>query len=645
MVRVVSAKSAFHVVSIVSLNPASWFAMAIRAVILPTRSFAPFISSGLRATLLLVCCLYRLRTLSMREVSFTDENFEQLQISLLHPGVLIQARPCYRFFPFITTMSYNHQNQRLTINMATSWPSREPVQSGHDGSDPPKIPLPPFLPALNIEPESYTVPFDHSGVLEKAVLRDTPSYNTFERDSTYLHSSASSADVSGFQGSLEVSRLPPKRHMRLLRHLRLTFVTTYRRIFFLIFVLNLLGLGRLFRKHNVDDINLDNLATWSSANLLISILVRQDFFVNAIFRTAWLVPWRVPLRIRRLIARIYTYGGIHSGAAVAGTIWFLTFTCFVTIRFAKEGSYTLPVVILTWLILVLLVLILIFAFRTLRSQYHDVFEMTHRFLGWCTVMLFWCQLLSLVKLLAEASTKSFIVTLIRSPTFWNLVAITMLMVQPWISLRKWTFASERLSSHTMRLHFSHPVHRFSCLSVSTSPLKEWHPFATFPSTESGSGGASLIVSAAGDWTTSLLKSSPQTMHLWVKGFPKPGVLSLSCIFPRVVIVTTGSGIGPSLSSLLDRPAGQFCRLIWSTRTPVETFGKNMMAYVNCADPNALIIDTNVTGRPDLVRVAWNVYKEMGAEAVFVLSNESVTKKIVYGLESRGVPAFGPIWDS
>jgi hypothetical protein len=31
--------------------------------------------------------------------------------------------------------------------------------------------------------------------------------------------------------------------------------------------------------------------------------------------------------------------------------------------------------------------------------------------------------------------------------------------------------------------------------------------------------------------------------------------------------------------------------------------------------------------------------------VFVLSNERVTRKVVYGLESRGVPAFGPIWDS
>jgi len=47
----------------------------------------------------------------------------------------------------------------------------------------------------------------------------------------------------------------------------------------------------------------------------------------------------------------------------------------------------------------------------------------------------------------------------------------------------------------------------------------------------------------------------------------------------------------------------------------------------------------------LVEVAWNTWRETRAEAVFVLSNELVTRKVVYGLDSRGVPAFGPIWDS
>jgi hypothetical protein len=67
--------------------------------------------------------------------------------------------------------------------------------------------------------------------------------------------------------------------------------------------------------------------------------------------------------------------------------------------------------------------------------------------------------------------------------------------------------------------------------------------------------------------------------------------------------------------------------------------------VKKADPDALVLDTDEMGRPDLLDVAWRMYAECRAEAVFVLSNEKVTRRVVGGLEKRGVPAFGPIWDS
>ena len=38
-------------------------------------------------------------------------------------------------------------------------------------------------------------------------------------------------------------------------------------------------------------------------------------------------------------------------------------------------------------------------------------------------------------------------------------------------------------------------------------------------------------------------------------------------------------------------------------------------------------------------------KEFDAEAVIVISNKKLTWQVVYGLESRGIPAYGAIWDS
>lgn len=537
-------------------------------------------------------------------------------------------------------MSYGqpHQRPESVITAPLYWWKRRKLR--HNTSQPLKLPLPDFPPALDFNVDDFVSTSGSNWDVEKAVNFCAPSYDcgisTLSIATAYT--SLSQPNVTTLSPSVH-----PKEQPRLLRHLRLTLFTVYRRIFSLIFIVNFIGLLLILR--NPNPINIDHLATWASTNFLLSILIRAEFFVNFIFRTAWLVPWSVSLRIRRLVARVYTYGGVHSGTAVAGTMWFSAFTTLLSIRFARQSWYTAPIIVLTWCIFISLLLIILLAFPHLRSRYHNTFEMTHRFLGWGSIVLFWAQLLLLTYHSAQALHTHFAKLLIHQPTFWNLILLTAILIHPWLCLRKWTFVPEKLSSHALRLHFTKPIRRLSCLSISTSPLKEWHPFATFPSTDPLQPGGSMVISAAGDWTTSLISSPDPRTTFWVKGNVKTGVLSLSCIFRRVIIVTTGSGIGPALSSLLDKPEGQFCRLVWSTRSPIQTYGAQLCSEVERVDPDALIIDTDHMGRPDLVRVAWMMWRELQAEAVFVLSNEKVTRKVVYGLESRGVPAFGPIWDS
>jgi len=64
-----------------------------------------------------------------------------------------------------------------------------------------------------------------------------------------------------------------------------------------------------------------------------------------------------------------------------------------------------------------------------------------------------------------------------------------------------------------------------------------------------------------------------------------------------------------------------------------------------ADPDAVIIDTRESGRPDMVAITYNMFLEAEAEAVFCISNPKLTRKIVYAMETRGIPAYGPVWDS
>jgi len=170
-------------------------------------------------------------------------------------------------------------------------------------------------------------------------------------------------------------------------------------------------------------------------------------------------------------------------------------------------------------------------------------------------------------------------------------------------------------------------------------LVEWHAFATIA--KPGEKGFSVVVSKAGDWTTRQIKTAPTKM--WVKGVPTCGALRICPLFRSIVLVATGSGIGPCLPVLMAKKMN--VRVFWSTPNPEKTFGQEIIDAVKTADPRAVIHDTRTMGRPDMVAITWRLLIESGAEAVAIISNKKLTQKVVYGMEARGVPAYGAIFDS
>ena len=122
-------------------------------------------------------------------------------------------------------------------------------------------------------------------------------------------------------------------------------------------------------------------------------------------------------------------------------------------------------------------------------------------------------------------------------------------------------------------------------------------------------------------------------------------MRIATLFNRVLVVATGSGIGPCLGHIQSPHAGCATQVFWSTRDPERSFGSDMVNSIKRSVPSALIWDTDKLGRPDMVRLCYNMAKEFRAEAVIAIANEKITKRIVYGLETRGVPAYGAIWDS
>lgn len=222
-----------------------------------------------------------------------------------------------------------------------------------------------------------------------------------------------------------------------------------------------------------------------------------------------------------------------------------------------------------------------------------------------------------------------------------LALVTFSVALPWLRLRKVAVRLERPSSHVVLARFDHGETPFagSSTAISRSPLREWHSFANVPAP--GEPGFRLTISRAGDWTGAFIDDLPA--KVWVKGITTAGVANIETLFTKVVYVATGSGIGPCLPHLLAAEVPS--RLVWATRDPRTTYGDALVDEILAVQPHALVWDTSRRGKPDMVRLAYEAYRDFGAEAVICISNKRLTWQVVHGLERRGIPAYGAIWDS
>ena len=389
-------------------------------------------------------------------------------------------------------------------------------------------------------------------------------------------------------------------------------------------------------------IRLDILSKITLINFTIGILIRQQYIINVLFKIATSIPKSWPLFIRRRAGKIYHFGGIHIGGNVSGTFWFLLFLGSLFFDFFSKTKRSQHDITLLWtgvLLSGILVYMIIMALPKLRAKYHNSFEKSHRFGGWTALILFWVQMFITID--NQNPDLGMIASLIHSLNFWLLILITISILLPWLRLKKVEVDITKPSNHVILARFNYGETPFagSSTSISRSPLLEWHSFANVP--EPAKEGFRLTISRAGDWTGKLIDDMPK--HLWVKGITTAGVGNVDKLFKKVIWVATGSGIGPCLPHLLSMETAS--RLIWATRNPRKTYGNGLIDEILNVQPEAIIWDTDAYGKPDMVKLAYKAYKEYGAEAVICISNKKLTWKVVYGLESRGIPAYGAIWDS
>ena len=435
------------------------------------------------------------------------------------------------------------------------------------------------------------------------------------------------------QATSTSSALPPKKKAfyRLLRH---PMAMPYNRLAISVVIINItvaVILGQL----GFDSIPLATFMNVILANFAVAILIRQQYVINALFKVATSVPLSWPLSIRWACGKVYHFGGVHVGGFFSATLWF----AYYLGRLTTMAAQTKPAgaTWMAWVHLPLLVSMIIMALPTIRARYHNYFEMVARFGSWLSLLLFWYQTVAF----SQFGPSGRWTPLILAPQFWVLSLITFSIALPWLRLRRVSVNLARPSSHATLAHFDYGVTPFagSSTELSRNPLLEWHSFANVPTP--GQEGFRLTISRAGDWTGRLIDEQPE--KLWVKGIPTAGVGNIETIFKKVIWVATGSGIGPCLPHLFANRVPS--RLVWSTKNPQRTYGDSLVAEITAAQPNAVIWDTDNRGKPDLVALAYQAYRDLGAEAIICIANKKVTWQVCQEFESRGIPAFGAIWDS
>ncbi|GLJ37908.1 hypothetical protein SUGI_0771220 [Cryptomeria japonica] len=416
-------------------------------------------------------------------------------------------------------------------------------------------------------------------------------------------------------------------------------LTVYKRLFLLSFALNLTALILAATGHF--SYAKKEAALFSVGNILALVLCRNEAFLRCVF---WLVvkvlgrSW-VPLPLKTgTTSFLQCVGGIHSGCGVSSVMW-LTYSLVETLRHSEITSPEIRGVASA--ILALLVISSLAAFPLVRHLHHNVFEGFHRFSGWTALALLWVfVMLSAAYVPAEKSYRLRGSVLAKKQDFWFTLIITVLIILPWVSVRKVPVQVSVPSGHASLIKFPSGIKAGLLGRISRSPLSDWHAFGII---SDGKDEHMMLAGAVGDFTKSLVSDPPK--YLYTRCVKFAGLPYLINMYNKVVVVATGSGICVFLSFML-QPCPAEVYVIWVAKAIEKNFGDDIVKRIKSYPSEKIIIhDTAFSGRPNVPQMTVDAVKKWGAEVVIVTSNPSGSRDVVNGCKAAGIPAFGPIWDS
>lgn len=280
------------------------------------------------------------------------------------------------------------------------------------------------------------------------------------------------------------------------------------------------------------------VANASLINLTIVILVRNELALAALY---WVFNY-APFRRFYFHRMLHSIGGLHVGCAFAtfvyvvpcdgaSSLMIFAFTIFSWIVFyvVELGRLTpfnssLDIALfITALVLPLGISVIItFALRPLRERFHNVWEFTHRFVGWFVV----ADLVA--HLFLKACTLSAPRDLFRTALPYLTIVCIFSIFYVWFTVRRAKVSINANHSVAIVKFQGRPTLEDGTFARISRNGLEWHAFSV-ANTDFEKSEFSLIIGRAGDWTTKLIHDSVACRapeHLYIRGVNPPGFMHM-----------------------------------------------------------------------------------------------------------------------
>ena len=408
-------------------------------------------------------------------------------------------------------------------------------------------------------------------------------------------------------------------------------------------------------------------------NVFVAGIVRNGYFKRIVYEFHTLcmkflvnLPGQkvMSLVVFQINHALHNISGIHTGCAMFTVTWATISVIILPIRYSNGdldlsfGRF-LAIEILSVIFLFCVSMMSIIAIPPIRLEYHNLFEITHRFFGWAAAIL------TLI-----------IVCIALGPSFPCDFAfacvIFVLTFYPWFLIRRQQVNIMKIGKRAIALSFRNQLiqSKPGCVvKFSFSPLLEWHTFAVsgpIPKDirrDIDEGYLTTIIARAGDWTGRLIDDAlleediegnmiekkveagtPYPKKMWVRFHTPPGFSFSARAYKEVLFIATGAGIAPIMYFLQpENIFNQRRHVLWIGNRPHETFGIFAETVFNI--PDLIIHDTNEKGRPVVDKLALDTFKSIpNCQAVFIVANQPVTRAVQQTMFFAKVPCYGAEWD-